>query len=819
MLPMNDTKPASPELRPEELRWRCDPDRFHFETTLELAGSPIQIIGQDRAREALRLGLNVRAEGYNIFATGEVGGGRSTTVRRMLGETDLGEVPPDDLVFVHDFEQTDQPHLLKFVAGRGREFRTAMEELIEGLLRDLPRIYSSDLYQRQRTAIIDTASQDQKKAFRDFEQRLEGEGFTMVQVQIGPLTRPNIVPVHEGKPIDIDEIAQLVEQGKYVKEEFDAIQRRLSELRGELEVLGKTVRRMDRDLRRHLAEMDREFASPVLEEAVGDLRDAFPEAGVEAYLKQVSEALLDSLDDLRHGAEEQQDPHPEGEAEVEVDTRFDVNLVVDNSSTKGRPVIWETAPNYRNLFGAIEKVRTSGGEWITDHTRIRAGSLLRANGGFLVLDALDVLVEPAVWAALKRTLRTCQVEVQAFDPMNVMGGNALKPEPVPIDVKVIMIGTRQIYRLLHAHDEDFSKIFKVKAEMAMTIPRSDQELDNYAAFVHKKTQDDDLPPFNREAVAAVVEHGARLTEHRGKLTTRFAEIADLARESAFWARQRAHDVVEGADVDQALDRKIHRVNLIEEVLRERIEDGMVLIEIDGEVIGQVNGLAILDTGDHAFCQPSRITATVAMGRAGVIDLDREAQMSGSLHTKGVLILTGFLRERFAQNKPLALTATVCFEQNYGGVDGDSASSTELYALLSNLADVPIKQGIAVTGSVNQRGEVQPIGGANEKIEGFYDVCRVLGMTGDQGVMIPRRNMPNLMLRKDIVEAVARGEFHVWAVATIEEGLEVLTGVPAGKADENGAYAEGTIFAKADATLTRLAEQVNAFGPADQRGQV
>jgi lon-related putative ATP-dependent protease len=813
---MSEPNPCTRELRSEELRWRCDPDRFHFETTADLAGSPIHIIGQDRAREALRLGLTVRAEGYNIFATGEVGGGRSTTVRRMLSEMDLGEVPPDDLVFVHDFDQPDQPHLLKFVAGRGREFAKAMEELIEGLLRDLPKIYDSELYRRQRTAIIDTASQDQKKAFREFEQRLEGEGFAMVQVQIGPLTRPNLVPVHEGKPIDIDELGLLVEQGKYVQEEFDAIQRRLSELRGELEMLGKTVRRMDRDLRRHLEQMDREFATPVLEEAVGDLSDAFPEKGVGAYLKQVSEALLDSLDELRHGAEEQREQQSEGEAEVVPDTRFDVNLVVGNSQTKGRPVIWETAPNYRNLFGTIEKFRTSEGEWITDHTRIRAGSLLRANGGFLVLDALDVLVEPAVWAALKRTLRTRKVEIQTFDPMNMMGGNAIKPEPVPIDVKVIMIGTRQIYRLLHTHDEDFTKIFKIKAEMAMTIPRSDQELDNYAAFVHKKTQDDALPPFRRDAVAAIVEHGVRMTENRGKLTTRFAEIADLTREASFWARQRNHEVVQGTDVDLALDRKIHRVSLIEEVLRERIEEGMVLIEIDGDAVGQVNGLAILDSGDHAFCQPSRITATVAMGRAGVIDLDREAEMSGSLHTKGVLILTGFLRERFAQNKPLALTATVCFEQNYGGVDGDSASSTELYALLSNLADVPIKQGIAVTGSVNQRGEVQPIGGVNEKIEGFYDVCRVLGISGEQGVMIPRRNMPNLMLRKDVVEAVAAGKFHVWAVDTIEEGLEVLTGVPAGKLGEDGAYPGGTIFARADAALTRLAEQVNAFGPADRQ---
>ncbi len=804
------------ELSPEELRWRCDPAVFPFETTAELAGSPIHIIGQDRAREALLLGLNVRAEGYNIFATGEVGGGRSTTVRRMLSEIDLGAESPCDLVFVHDFQNPDQPHQLSFPASRGREFREAMEELIEGLLRDLPKIFDSELYQRQRTAIIDTENLEQKALFREFEKRIEGEGFTMVQVQIGPLTRPNIVPVHEDKPTDLDELVQLAEQGKFPQDDLDAIRTRLSDLRGELEVLAKKVRRMDRELRRHLDEMDRQFARPLLEEVIGDLQDAFSEPGVEGYLKQVAEALLDSLDELRHGADARPEPGADGEVEIVHDTSFDVNVLVDNSQTKGRPVIWETAPSYRNLFGTIEKFRTSEGEWVTDHTRIRAGSLLRANGGFLVLDALDVLVEPGVWAALKRTMRTCKVEIQTFDPMNMMAGNAIKPQPVPIDVKVIMIGTRQIYRLLHAHDEDFTKIFKVKAELAMSIPRSDQELINYASFVHKKSQDDELPPFHREAVAAIVEHGVRLAENRTKLTTRFAEIADLVRESAFWAQQHGNDIVTGEDVDKAINRKIHRVSLTEETLRERIEEGMILLDIDGEAIGQVNGLAILDTGDHSFCQPSRITATVAMGRAGVIDLDREADMSGSLHTKGVLTLTGFLRERFAQNKPLALTATVTFEQNYGGVDGDSASSTELYALLSNLADVPIRQGIAVTGSVNQRGEIQPIGGVNEKIEGYYDVCLAISLSGKQGVLIPRRNMPNLMLRKDVVEAVRNGEFHVWAVDTIEQGLDVLTGKTAGEATSKGTYPKGSVFGRADATLTRLAEQVNAFGPADRR---
>jgi lon-related putative ATP-dependent protease len=477
-------------------------------------------------------------------------------------------------------------------------------------------------------------------------------------------------------------------------------------------------------------------------------------------------------------------------------------------------VIWETHPSYRNLFGSIEKSREEDGEWATDHTRIKAGSLLRANGGFLVLDAMDVLVEPGVWAALKRTLRHRKVEIQAFDPVFVFSGVSLKPEAVPIDVKVVMIGTRQIYALLYALDEDFKKIFKVKAEFAMHTALDDHELMNYACLIHKRVQLEALPPFHRDAVAAVVEHGVRLAGDRDKLTTRFTEIADLVREAGYWAREEQAKHVRAEHVERALAQRLHRVDLLEELLRERIADGTVLLDIQGSKVGQVNGLALLDQGDHLFAQPSRITATTAMGRAGIIDIDREAEMSGSIHTKGVLILGGFLRERFAQNRPLTLTASLCFEQSYGGIDGDSASSAELYALLSSLAEVPLRQGIAVTGSVNQRGEIQPIGGVNRKIEGFFDLCRLRGLDGEQGVLIPRRNMRELMLRPDIVEAARQGRFHIWAVGTVEEGLAVLTGVEAGVRDRAGAYPEDSVFGRADAKLGRFAAAVTCYGSAD-----
>jgi lon-related putative ATP-dependent protease len=393
----------------------------------------------------------------------------------------------------------------------------------------------------------------------------------------------------------------------------------------------------------------------------------------------------------------------------------------------------------------------------------------------------------------------------------MFSATSVKPEPAPIDVKVLMIGTRHIYRLLHRMDEDFKKIFKVKAEFAFQTDRSDEEIWNFACFVHKKVTDDDLPHFHKDAVAAVVEHGARLAQNNEKLTTRFADIADVIREAGYWAAQKKAKNVKAEHVDQALEHRVYRVNLIEEALRERIEDGQVLIDLEGSKVGQINGLAVLDLGDHLFGQPSRITATTAMGRAGIIDIDREAEMSGRIHTKGVLILAGFLRERFAQNKPLALTASLCFEQNYGGVDGDSASSTELYALLSSLSEIPLRQDIAVTGSVNQKGEIQPIGGANEKVEGFFDLCRIKGLTGDQGVMIPSRNLNNLMLRKDVVAAVRQGKFHVYAVSTIEEGLEVLTGEKAGECGSDGEYPAGSIYGKVNARLQHLAEEVLKFG--------
>lgn len=799
-----------------KLRWRCEPERFSFRTTEEIGDDPIRIIGQPRAQQALHLGLAGGGRGYNIFVSGEVGCGRSTVVRRALEELPKDRPRPEDLVFVHNFVDPDRPRLLSFAAGCGKLFRRAMRELIGTLTRDLQLLFDSEAYRKQRVARVAQVSGEQKSRLKAFETKVREQGFTLAQQQMGPYVQSRLAPLIDGEASDFDQLEAQVGEGKIAAEKLESLREQFGDLQAELETLGKEVHRLQRHIRDQIRDLDRGLATPLVSEAVGDVREAFRAEAVVAYLNDVRDNILENLDEFRHPDEEQSDDEPFRGRDVSLQypNRYAVNLMVDHSRTVGAPILWETNPSFRNLFGTIEKSRGENGEWETDHMRIKAGSLLAASGGFLVIDAMDMLVESSVWSALKRTLRHRQVEIQALDASFAMASVSLKPEAVPTDVKVIMIGTPHIYRTLFSLDEDFKKIFKIKAEFAAETPLSSDEMMNYAGLIQKRVRIESLPPFSCEAVGGIIEHGVRLAGDRRKLTTRFTEIVDIVREAAYWAQAAESDVVLPGHVETALEKRSFRVNLVEELLRDRIADGTVLIDIDGEKVGQVNGLALLDLGDHEFALPSRITASVAMGRAGIIDIDREAEMSGAIHTKGVLILAGFLRSKFAQDKPLTLTASICFEQNYGGIDGDSASSAELYALISSLSGVPLRQGIAVTGSINQRGEIQPIGGVNRKIEGFFDLCRLKGLDGRQGVMMPSRNLAQLQLRRDVVDAVSRGRFHVWAVSTIEEGLEVLTGRPAGKLHEGG-YSEGSIYGETDARLRRLALELTRFGPAVQ----
>ncbi|MDP3016690.1 MAG: AAA family ATPase, partial [Deltaproteobacteria bacterium] len=533
---------------------------------------------------------------------------------------------------------------------------------------------------------------------------------------------------------------------------------------------------------------------------------------IHHYMDDVQEDILANLHRFREKEESSPSPIPGLVLPQPVDTfaEYQVNVLVDNSETKGAPIIVEMTPNYRNLFGTIERVVERSGVWKTDFTHIKAGSFLRANGGYLIFNALDSLMEPGVWPALKRTLKNQVMEVQTYDPFYFFATTALKPEPFECNTKVIMIGDTHLYHLLFNLDDDFKKIFKIKADFDSVTGKDEDKVRQYASFIRKVCDEEKLRPFDRTGVAAVVEHGVRIAGRQKKLSTRFHLIADLLREANYWAGKDGSPVVKEAHVDKAIEKRAYRLNLVEEKIQEMIDDGTILIDSDGMVAGQVNGLSVYNLGDYAFGKPSRITVKTSLGKAGIINIEREVEMSGPIHNKGVYILSGYLRDRYAQDKPITMSASICFEQSYSGVEGDSASSTELYGLLSSLSGLTLRQDIAVTGSVNQKGEVQPIGGVNEKIEGFFEVCRAKGLTGKQGVMIPHLNIDDLMLRKDVVQAVQEGKFHVYPVKTIDQGIAILTGVEAGERLEDGRFKEGMVNDLVDRKLQELGKKIQEY---------
>ncbi|MEO0108525.1 MAG: AAA family ATPase [candidate division WOR-3 bacterium] len=568
---------------------------------------------------------------------------------------------------------------------------------------------------------------------------------------------------------------------------------------------------MMRTLVEEVRQIERRFGEALLSPFLATISRALDSPAVDDYLAQVKAHILDHLDDFKEEpAPSSPLPLPPFAQGRDAFVEYDVNVVVDNAETQGAPVLVETSPTYLNLFGTIERVWDRSGQWRTDFTKIKAGSLLRADGGFLVMNALDLFLEPGVWPTLKRALRNQEVEIQSYDPFSMLALSAIKPEAIAIDVKVILIGDPEVYEILYAFDEEFPKLFKIRADFDWEMKNSPEAIAQYATLIKTLCGKEQLRPFDSTGVAAAVEFGARLAGRANKVSTRFNVISDLLKEADYWAAKENAPRVEERHVDKAIAERIDRASLLEEKLQNMIDEGLILIDTTGSVVGQVNGLAVYDTGELTFGKPSRITAKVAVGSSGIINIEREAQLSGRIHDKGVLILSGFLRDRFAQHRPLAMSASICFEQSYSGVEGDSASSTEVYALLSALSGLPIRQDLAVTGSVNQKGEIQPIGGVNQKIEGFYDVCRAKGLTGTQGVLIPVQNVGDLMLRKDVVAAVEQDKFAIYAVSTIEQGIELLTGWPAGTPDESGRYPRGSVYALVDARLEELARKWQEF---------
>jgi ATP-dependent Lon protease len=728
-----------------------------------------------------------------------------------LEESEIQGKIPNDLCYVNNFKNSDMPHMLSFPPGQGNAFRKEMETLIETLKKKIPLMFENETYLNKKKEVVEKFRNKQAEMFREFEKKVNKEGFALVQIQMGPYSRPGIFPLIEGNPVNIEQVESMVEEGKFSKEELEKLKEKQAQLINELEDIFKETRKAEKEIKEELTSLDNEVISPAVKDSISDIKEKFDYEKVHQYLDEVQEDILTNLGRFRE-KEEAPPPIPGLVLPQAVDSfsEYQVNVLVDNSETKGAPIIVETTPNYRNLFGTIERVVERTGIWKTDFLHIKAGSFLRANGGYLIFNALDALTEAWVWPALKRTLKNQVIEIQTFDPLYFFSTSALKPEPIDCDTKVIMIGDAQIYYLLYSLDDDFKKIFKIKADFDSMMNKDGDKIQQYASFIRKICDEDKLRPFDKMGIAAVVEHGVRITGRQKKLSTRFHLIADLLREANYWAEKDGSDVITEKHVDNAIDKRNYRVNLIEEKIQEMIDDGTILIDSDGMVVGQVNGLSVYNLGDYMFGKPSRITAKTSLGKAGIINIEREAEMSGPIHNKGVYILAGYLRGKYAQDKPITMSASLCFEQSYSGVEGDSASSTEIYALLSSISGLPLRQDIAVTGSVNQKGEIQPIGGVNEKIEGFFEVCKAKGLTGNQGVMIPHLNIDDLMLRKDVVEAVKGRKFHIYPVKTIDQGIEILTGMEAGEILEEGRFREGTVNDRVDKKLRELGKKIKEF---------
>ena len=795
----------------EKLRWRLDPATLSFETTGEL--QPLKdIIGQTRGVEAFRFGINIDKPGYNVFVTGAVGSGRMATVKKLLEEMSKRDRVPDDLCYVNCFENPESPVLIRLEGGKGAIFKKDVKNLVETLKKEIPVLFESQEYINMKKEIAETHERQASSFFKALDQKVKEEGFTVVDVQIGMFKRPEVMPTIDGKPVPIEELEAMVEKGKFPREEFEKLREKQAALTKQIEQIFLELKDLQKDVAQKLEKMDRAAFMKTANELAAPINEQFKNDKIRRYLEEMLEDMADNINIFMPQSQQPQIPGLTQMAkEIDQFQPYEVNLIVDNSQRSSPPVIVEDYPTYRNIFGSIERIVDRSGVWRTDFSKIKTGSLVKANGGYLVINLRDAIIEPGVWQALKRALKSKKLEIQTFDPFYFFTSTGLKPEPIELDMKVVVIADTFIYQLLLYYDEDLRKVFKVRADFDTAMDKTDRNIQQFAEFVKMATDEEKLRPLDRTAVAALVEQAVRMTGRQEKISTGFPAVTDLIREADFWAGQDSEPTVKAKHVDKAVEAKIYRSNLIEERIQEMINRGTLMIDVAGEVVGQVNGLAVYSLGDYMFGKPSRITASTSMGRAGVINIEREAEMSGNTHNKGVLILGGYLRKKYAQDKPLTMSASIAFEQSYSGVDGDSASSTEIYALLSSLSAVPIRQNIAVTGSVNQKGEVQAIGGVNQKIEGFFDCCRHLGLNGGQGVIIPASNVKDLMLREDVVAAVKENKFRIYAVKTIDEGIEILSGKPAGEQQPDGTYPEGTINFLVNRRLGELAEGLKKFG--------
>jgi len=775
----------------------CDPDIFTFNTTDDLPDFK-ETIGQERALHALDFGLSLESTGFNIFILGEHGTGKMTTVRSFLSQKAMSEPVPQDWGYVYNFKDPDVSVAVSLDPGSAVIFQKDMEELIKILKAEIPKVFESKEYEKQKNKIIEESQKQQKDIFPSLEEEAQEKGFSVRKTVSGLI----IIPVKKaGEPLTEDEYELLDEK---TRKKIDEIGKTLQE---KLNDVVRLVRESEKMVKEAIGGLEKEAALSSVGHLIDELKNKYKDhEKITIYLEDVKEDILEHLDDFKP-QEEQPPPLPfmKLPKTEPTFTRYTVNVLVNNKDCKGAPCIFESNPTYYNLFGRIEH-KFQYGIALTDFSMIKAGSLHKANGGYIVINALDLLRNIFAYDSLKRAIRNKEIKIEdVWEQYRLISTTTLKPEAIPLDVKVILVGNPYLYYLLYNLDEEYRELFKVKADFDSRMDRTEGNINKYASFVTTLCREEKLLPFDRAGVAKVVEFGSRLAEHQNKLSSRFSDIADILREASYWASKSNNNIVSDVHVQKAIDERIFRTNRIEEHLREMILEGTIIVDTKGEKVGQVNGLAVIDLGDYSFGKPSRITARTYAGKAGVVNIERETKMSGKIHEKAILIITNYLGGRYAAKKPISLSASITFEQLYEMVEGDSASCAELYALLSSISGIPLKQSIAITGSMDQNGDVQPVGGINEKIEGFFDLCRLTGFDGSQGVIMPTRNVKNLMLKKDVVEAVKEGKFFIYPIQRADEGLEIITGMQVGELKDDGTYPEGTINYLAVKRLTEISE--------------
>jgi len=786
-------------LSPDELYRTCDPADLGIETTAEI--EPIDgTVGQERALSSLEFGLNIRADGYNLYVSGPPGTGRNSTLRAIVARVAADQPVAPDWCYLYNFEEHRRPSVISLPPGRGSAMAAHMNAFIAASRREIPRHFETEAFVSQREHLVRDVQKQRAQAFEDVELEAKKRGFA---VSAGPMGVATVPLKPDGQPMSQQEFEQLPDEERHA---IEALGEDLPPLISQAML---KARRLEREAQGRLEELDKNVALYAIAPLLNDVRQEYvdiPKAN--DYLDQVQDDIISHLQMFR-GEAEAPSPAMPGMSPEDFFARYKVNVIVSHDDGHGAPIVIENNPTYYSLFGRVD-YRSQLGAMTTDHMMIKAGSVHRANGGYLIMQALDVLTSPLVWETLKRTIRCQELSIQNLgEQFSAIPFSTLDPEAIPLDIKIVFVGNPRIYQTLHTADEEFRKLFRVKADFSIDMERDSGSVKMYAGFMSSRVQQAKLRHFHKSAIARVVEHGSRLVEHQDKLSAQFIDISDLLTEADFWAARDGSALVYDRHVEQAIEQKVYRSNLIEQRVQDMIDDGTIMIDVSGAAAGQLNGISVYELGDYRFGRPTRITARVSLGSGQVINIEREAHMAGPIHNKAFMILSGYLRGKFAQERTLSLAASIVFEQTYDEVEGDSASAAELYALLSALAQTPIRQGIAVTGSVNQLGEVQAIGGVNAKIEGFYAVCKAKGLTGDQGVLIPRENAKNLMLRKDVVDAVREGKFNIWAVSSIDEGIESLTGVPAGEPDAKGRYPPGSINRRAMDRLAQMARRLAA----------